>query len=245
MEVKASNKRSSIKGVFKIFAILLLVLLFTYEILTRLHDSNISWVNSDNDNDGIALIEDLDPDGDGLRMSEDRDANGDGLTNESQAVTYAESMLNTPYDHLMGKFDDLLGRAGLVVCIDVPVRSYLNAGVSMPGLLKESAAKNPDWFRINENNFPSNKFFYRRVRNYFDLFKNHSMLEAGVTPRVGDWAFYGRIHIAMVTIVNEDGSYDLIEANGERMRVVRSTSEYMEESWGVPSFFGRVRYGGK
>jgi hypothetical protein len=32
-------------------------------------------------------------------------------------------MKNIPYDPIMGKFRNSMGKAGMVVCIDVPVRS--------------------------------------------------------------------------------------------------------------------------
>lgn len=173
------------------------------------------------------------------------DADGNGVPNEEQAIQYAHSMLNIPYDPLMGKKDDFFGKAGFVVCIDVPVRSYLWAGVSMPSLLRASAKAHPEWFKIGPDNAPDNPFFYRRVRNYYDLFQRHSGLEASQSPQAGDWIFYGRIHIALVTWVDKDGRFKAIEAAPESGRVVERTSKKLLKMRGKPDFFGRIRYESK
>lgn len=156
------------------------------------------------------------------------------------AVGYAQSMLGMLYDPLMGRFGDPLGKAGCVVCIDVPVRAYQAAGVSLPVLLRESAKSRPEWFSIGPNNPPSSSFFYRRVRNYHPLFKNHPALLADSAPKVGDWAFYGKFHIALVVEVGPDG-FKVIEASPVKGRVAVSDSAYMERTWGRPAFFGRLK----
>ncbi len=159
----------------------------------------------------------------------------------AKAVAYARSMRYTPYDPFMGKYDDALGKLGFVVCIDVPLRSYMSAGLAMPALLKESAAENPDWFRIGPDNPPSSPFFYRRVRNYSDLFANHPSLTTSASPNPGDWAFYGRWHIALVSDVLPDGSYRLVEAAGRPEGVLERGGAEMTRDWGPPSFFGRLK----
>ncbi len=158
----------------------------------------------------------------------------------NEAVAYARSMLTTPYDPLMGMYGDPFGKVGFVVCIDVPVRAYKAAGVSLPALLRESAKAHPDWFQIGPQNPPSSPFFYRRVRNYYDLFQHHPWLEFSGKPEVGDWAFYGKSHIALVEQVRPDGSFEVIEASPRKMRVAESDGEYMARTWGPPAFFGRL-----
>ena len=160
---------------------------------------------------------------------------------QQAAVTYARSMLGLPYDPLMGKYGDPFGHVGFVVCIDVPIRAYLAAGVPIPTLMKQSAKEHPDWFKIGPNNAPSNSFFYRRVRNYQDLFKNHPGLMISDRPQSGDWAFYGRTHIALVAEVSPDGRFQVIEASPIKMRVALSSDDYMLRTWGAPTFFGRLR----
>ncbi|MEK7858764.1 MAG: hypothetical protein AAB320_06435 [Elusimicrobiota bacterium] len=157
------------------------------------------------------------------------------------AVFYAQSMLGKIYDPLMGRFGDPLGKAGCVVCIDVPVRSYQAAGISIPLLLRDAAKKNPEWFSIGPNNPPSSSFFYRRVRNYHPLFQHHPALLADTVPKVGDWVFYGKFHIALVVDVGADGSFRVIEASPLKGRVAVSEGKYMEKTWGRPAFFGRLR----
>ncbi len=158
-----------------------------------------------------------------------------------KAVDYARSMVGTPYDPLMGRHGDPFGRIGFVVCIDVPIRSYLNAGVSLPALLKQSAREHPELFKIGPNNSPSNRFFYRRVRNYFPLFQRHPALTVSDSPQVGDWAFYGRTHIALVVEAMGDSRFSVVEASPMKRRVSVSDGQYMERTWGPPSFFGRIR----
>lgn len=157
------------------------------------------------------------------------------------AVSYARSLLGKPYDLLMGRFGDPLGKVGFIVCIDVPVRAYQAAGLSMPALLRESAKQHPEWFAIGPDNPPSSSFFYRRVRNYHPLFKNHPSLVVDSKPKVGDWAFYGTTHIAIVVSVQSDGKFEVIEASPVKGRTAVSGGDYMAATWGEPAFFGRLR----
>ena len=160
------------------------------------------------------------------------------------AIEYARSILRTPYDPLMGMYGDPLGRVGLVVCIDVPIRAYQAGGVSLPLLLKDTARAHPEIFDIGPNNSPSNPFFFRRVRNYAPLFQRHPLLLSSKEPRPGDMAFYGGFHIALVIEVRKDGSFDVIEASPRKGHVAVSDGAYMERTWGKPAFFGRIRDGG-
>ena len=80
------------------------------------------------------------------------------------------------------------------------------------------------------------------MRNYYNLFEHHPDLEMENRPRPGDWAFYGRYHVALVVSVVDDGGFEVIEADNFRFRVVRRDDEYMDRVWGQPSFFGRIMY---
>jgi uncharacterized protein YijF (DUF1287 family) len=160
------------------------------------------------------------------------------------AVAYARSMLGTPYDPFMGRYGDPFGAVGFVVCIDVPVRAYEAAGVSLPSLLREATHEHPDWFTIGPSNLPGSPFFYRRVRNYHPLFRHHPALTAADTPRVGDWAFFGKTHIALVVNVEQDGRFQVVEASPIKHRVAVSDGDYMAHTWGAPAFFGRLRAAG-
>lgn len=159
----------------------------------------------------------------------------------NSAVTYARSMRGLPYDPLKGEQGDPFGKIGFVVCIDVPLRAYMHAGFDPAGMLRQAAQEHPSWFSIDKGNQPGNRFFYRRVRNYVGLFKNHPALETSGRPQPGDWAFFGPYHIALVSTVFPDGRYEVIEASGRKMHVGTNTGEKMEQTWGPPLFFGRWR----
>jgi hypothetical protein len=111
----------------------------------------------------------------------------------------------------------------------------------MPEVLEQSASAHPEWFTIDPSNHPDSPFFYRRVRNYYPLFEKHPGLVHDNKPQVGDWAFYGTTHIALVSAVSENGDIELVEASPFKMRVAVSTIEEMKQTWGPPSFFGRIR----
>lgn len=159
----------------------------------------------------------------------------------ARAVAGARAMRWLPYDPFMGTHGDPLTPWGFVVCIDVPLRAYRAAGVSLAALLKESAQTQPGWFKIGPENAPDNRFFYRRVRNYNDLFRNHPALEASPTPKAGDLAFFGRWHIALVTEATPDGAWRAVEATPRVWGVKESGNDYLEKLWGKPEFFGRLR----
>lgn len=159
----------------------------------------------------------------------------------ARAVAGARALRWQPYDPLMGMYGDPLGPWGFVVCIDVPLRAYRAAGIPLASLLKESARSHPEWFKIGPDNAPDNRFFYRRVRNYNDLFRRHPALEASPTPRPGDLAFFGRWHIALVTEVAPDGTWRAVEASPRVWGVKESDDAYLVGQWGRPEFFGRVR----
>lgn len=158
----------------------------------------------------------------------------------AQAVAYARSMWAL-YDPLKGRYGDPLTRFGFVVCIDVPLRAYASAGVSLPELLRRAAREHPEWFKLGPGNLPRSPFFTRRVRNYSDLFSNHPDLEISSSPRPGDLAFYGRWHIGLVTEVASDGSYTVAETSGPIFPVAERGDAAMRRSCGKPSFFGRLR----
>lgn len=158
----------------------------------------------------------------------------------ARAAAYARSMWAL-YDPLKGRHGDPLKRFGFVVCIDVPLRAYASAGVSLPELLRRAAREHPGWFHIGPDNPPHGPFFVRRVRNYSDLFSNHPDLEVSASPRPGDLAFYGRWHIGLVTRVSPDGSYRVAEARGPILPVAERGDAAMTRSCGKPSFFGRLR----
>jgi len=211
-----------------------------YPFLVRNHARHSPWIHTGIDENGRLIWKE--PAGNCMDVSFSRDADNDGVANEIEAVKHGHEMINTPFDLLMGRHDNLLGKAGFVVCVDVPTRSYLRSGVAMPGLLKKCSKEHPEWFHIDQTNNPSSEFFYRRVRNYYDLFKHHPNLEAGNQPKPGDWIFYGRFHTALVDSVDADGNYKAVEACLENGRVAVRNRKRLEMFHGKPDFFGRIKY---
>lgn len=138
----------------------------------------------------------------------------------------------------MGRYDNLLGRAGFVVCIDVVVESWMAAGLSLPALLKADSRATPAWFAIEPSNSADDPYFVRRVRNFRDLFEHDARLEIDALPRPGDVAFYGRYHAAVV--VSARGSlYTLVEAYGALGGEAAGAG--VEARTGESAVFGRVR----
>lgn len=168
----------------------------------------------------------------------------DAAHSRARAIAEARAMRWLPYDPFMGTRGDPLTPWGFVVCIDVPLRAYRAAGVPLADLLKESALAHPWWFKIGPDNSPDNRFFYRRVRNYNDLFRNHPALEASATPRPGDLVFFGRWHIALVTEATPDGDWRAVEATPRVWGVKESGHDYLVKQWGPPEFFGRLKESG-
>ena len=241
------NNITLIKKVIRILGLtlaalflLLAVCAAVYIILKPIHSRRTAWIKTGLDKKGQMIWQE--PNQNCADIAWNRDTNNDGKINEAQAVDYARSMLNIPYDPLMGRYNDFFGKAGFVVCIDVPLRSYLRAGISMPAMLKTCSKEHPEWFKVGANNSPNNSFFYRRVRNYYDLFEHHPNLETDQDPKPGDWMFFGRHHIGLVISVDKDGNYKAIEANPFKGRVVVSDRNYIEQTWGAPAFFGRIKY---
>mgnify|MGYP000229959203 CR=1 FL=1 len=103
-----------------------------YLVLLVIHPLRMRWIQADSDGDGLSLYRDLDPDGDGPDLFSNPDADNDGVLNQADSAQYALTMVGIPYDPFMGRRHDFLGHAGLVVCIDVSVRSSLAAGMSFP-----------------------------------------------------------------------------------------------------------------
>lgn len=201
------------------------------------HTARSAWRSRDADADGIALSDDADPDGDGLDGRSDPDADGDGLPNVPDVVAAARALVGRASDPLMGKYDNLLGRIGFLVCTDVAVDAWLAAGWSLPHQLRDAATAAPGAFAIAPDNLPGDPNFVRRVRNYVDLFDHAPGLTLADAPRPGDLAFYGRAHVALVVDVHSVG-YRVVEAHGPRVAVQEGAA--VEARTGARGRFGRV-----
>ena len=168
----------------------------------------------DYDNDKIINVKDKDVDGDGLDNLSDPDADNDGIPNIEDIVNNARKLKWTIYDYFQGKHDNIGGKMGLIVCIDVPKIAYEKAGIYFEQLLREDYKKHRVYYNQEIGNDPSSKFFFRRVRNLYDYCKaNNKLIKNCMTPQKGDLIFYGRWHIALVGEVYKDGTYDKIESS--------------------------------
>ncbi len=198
-----------------------------------------AWQDADADHDGLPLLDDLDPDGDefGVGLGAP-DGDADGVPDPEDVLLAARDLLGTFTDPLHGQYGDLLGRAGFVVCVDVPVTAWLRAGVPYPALLRVSAAAHPDGFALDADNRAADPNFVRRTRNFLALFRHHPELTLDTRPRPGDWAFYGETHVALVAAVDGAG-YTVIEAYGPT--VARRSGADVERRTGATAEFGRTR----
>lgn len=143
-----------------------------------------------------------------------------------RVVAEARKLIGVLYDPLQGYFGDPFGRSGLIVCMDVPVIAYRNAGASLRRLLEADFEAHPDRYRSNGGK-PGDPFFHRRARNLHAFCAGSGRLDLGGPPRPGDVAFYsGRrqgmvTHIALVSAVRPDGSYDVVEASRDHFYLTR------------------------
>lgn len=170
-----------------------------------------------------------------------------GYITREAVVVEGRRLLGIAYDPLMGKAGNIGGRVGFIVCVDVPVLAYWNAGYSLKSVLEEDFKKHPQAYDTRDGNQPGNPFFHRRARNvYAYCLANRTLLMAGQKPRPGDVVFYARrpggaiIHIALISDVREDGSYAVIEASPELWWTREVPSKDTEgRSW-VPIGIGRL-----
>ena len=64
--------------------------------------------------------------------------------------------------------------------------------------------------------------------------RNHRLITRCTAPHPADLVFYGRVHVAMVTEVHTDGTYDEIEAAPQTLFV----AEHRKKRW-LPHDVGR------
>jgi len=110
--------------------------------------------------------EDNDIDGDQIPILVDNDADGDGIDNIEDIVLNARKMKGTLYDYSQGKYNNLAGRLGFLVCIDIPKIAYAEAGIYFEKILREDFNKYRALYDTEDGtNTPSTLYFYRRTRN--------------------------------------------------------------------------------
>lgn len=203
--------KKRLKNILIILVLIFLIFLF-YLYFFHSYRYNSSSV-LDYDHDGIINQEDNDIDGDGIQNLVDNDADGDGIDNIEDIVSNARKMEGTLYDYSQGKYDNLAGKLGFLVCVDIPKISYAEAGIYFEQILSEDFNKHSNLYDTEDGiNTPSTSFFYRRTRNYYRYFElNNKLIKNCESPKVGDLVFYGKDHIALVSEVHDDGTYNEIE----------------------------------
>jgi uncharacterized protein YijF (DUF1287 family) len=167
-------------------------------------------------------------------------------------VSEARKLIGIWYDPLKGQLGNLSGRLGFIVCMDVPVIAYRNAGASLRRLLEADYAVHPEHYDPRDGGKPGDPFFHRRARNLYSYCKNIGRLDMAGPPRPGDVVFMSRkpkssiTHIALVSRVEPNGQYLVVEASTYGTREVRS-EDLARRGWlfrGFGEVLGEQGYGG-
>ena len=169
-----------------------------------------------------------------------------GDVDRGRIVHEARKLVGIWYDPLQGYLGNVGGRAGLIVCMDVPVIAYRNAGASIKRLLEVDYAAHRERYGTRSGS-PGDPFFHRRARNLYTYCKGNGRLDLEGPPRPGDvvfmsWAPFGAIsHIAVVSDVRPDGSYWVVEASRDYLYATREVdgADLFRRGWMFRGF-GRV-----
>jgi len=148
-------------------------------------------------------------------------------------VAAARSLKGILYDQSKGKYNNLGGRLGMLVCIDVPRIAYAKAGVDLDSLLRQDYSVHRNYYsRESSGNTPDTPFFVRRVRNLLSYCRaNGKMLPESAEPRPGDLVFPNDMHVVMVTEIDGKGYWRLVENSPDTFVTV----EHGWETWGSNS----------
>lgn len=220
MNLKTTIKRFLI---FLVITLLLSLLTLGYLILFHSYHRANSDIQKDSPNNKIEYT--------------DYDLDGDGLNNKDDIVKNAKQLKGIFYDYFKGRYNNIGGRLGFLVCIDVPRIAYSEAGIHFNRILEKDFQVNSEFYDTEDGiNTPASPFFYRRVRNYYSFFEaNNKLIRDCEQPQAGDLVFYGKYHVALVTGVHHDGTYDEIETAPWTGFVV----EHQNKKW-VPIDVGRI-----
>jgi uncharacterized protein YijF (DUF1287 family) len=152
-------------------------------------------------------------------------------------VHAARGLVGVWYDPVQGGFGNIGGRMGLIVCMDVPVIAYRNAGTSIRRLLEADYRAHPEHYGAHDGR-PGDPYFERRARNLYSYCKFNGCLDMKGPPLPGDVIFFSRgetgeiTHIVLVSEVNADGRYRVVEASRDEWYVTREEDGTMPESRG-------------
>ncbi|MGE5480713.1 MAG: DUF1287 domain-containing protein [Chloroflexota bacterium] len=218
---------------FSLIAAVIIAITYIYLFHTYKEDEP----DNDKDKDGIVNSIDPDTDGDGIPNFRDPDADGDGVPNAQDIAENARKLKGTFYEYFKGLYENIGGKAGFLVCYDVPRIAYRKAGLSLDVLLREDYAKNKDNYNPEKGiNLPNTDYFFRRTRNLYAYCEgNGKLIKNCLKPRPGDVLFYGRYHITLVIEVNPDGTINEVESAPETIFI----TEHKNKKW-RPMDVGRL-----
>lgn len=143
---------------------------------------------------------------------------GNNLPTVNSVVESARSLRGSPYDPLMGMYENIGAKLGFLVCSDVPNIAYGLAGYSWKTVLEDDFRIHTSAYDTSNGNTPNNPYFHRRARNLYNYFKANNRLKIkNYTPSIGDLVFYrknSKGYIAHVTLVTEVGpdNYSVMES---------------------------------
>ncbi|MBI5200482.1 MAG: DUF1287 domain-containing protein [Elusimicrobia bacterium] len=141
-------------------------------------------------------------------------------------VAEARKLVGVWYDPVQGGFGNLGGRLGLIVCMDVPVIAYRNAGTSIRRLLEADYRAHPGRYSSRDGS-PRDPYFDRRARNLHTYCRENGCLDLAGPPKPADVVFLSRgetapiTHIVLVSGVEPSGRYSVIEASRDEWYVTR------------------------
>lgn len=214
----------------KLFYLILINLLFVLIILNFMFFSLIIGYKSnvlsnrleDYDNDGIINVIDDDVDGDGIINIKDDDADGDGIKNIDDILRNITKFRFRIYDQLCGEFYNIGYLLGGMVCIDIILQSFEQAGIYLSKELNKLYFEKPQLFKDRSWNNPYDKNFSRRVKNLLVYFKyNKMILSDSEELQPGDIIIFSDKHIAMIEKVEKD-DYIIMELAASRFFVRRT-----------------------
>lgn len=160
------------------------------------------------------------------RGPETEPSSWDPNVDRARIVEEARKLIGLMYDPAQGYLNNIGGKMGLIVCMDVPRLAYRNAGASMKRLLEEDFRAHPEHYGKHDGR-PGDPYFDRRARNLYSYCKYNGCLDLKGPPRPGDVVFMSHsqngwiTHIALVSSVSADGRYRVVEASRDEWYLTR------------------------
>lgn len=147
-------------------------------------------------------------------------------TDRAEIVAEARELIGIWYDPAQGYLNDAGGKLGFIVCMDVPRLAYSNAGTSLRRLLETDYKEHPDHYGKKDGR-PGDPYFDRRARNLYSYCRFNGCLDMKGPPQPGDVVFMSHgpkawiSQIALVSAVQADGRYQVVEASRDEWYVTR------------------------